>query len=116
MQCSGNILLVLHLIALSYLQVVAAVQGKLLSIYDGVTQYQVGQTLHAKRGGAAWAPLDACYFAFPSMQQVGAIARNAYIQDICTTKWLVNKSTCYAEHHHAAIAILQNQPCARLRI
>ena len=52
------------------LQVVAAVQGKLLSIYDGVTQYTIGQTLQAKRGGAAWAPLDACYFAFPSMQQV----------------------------------------------
>lgn len=52
------------------LQVVAAVQGKLLSIFDGATQYKLGQTLHAKRGGAAWAPLDACYFAFPSMQQV----------------------------------------------
>lgn len=53
-----------------YLQVVAAVQGRLLSIYDGSTQYKLGQTLHAKRGGAAWAPLDACYFGFPSMQQV----------------------------------------------
>lgn len=52
------------------LQVVAAVQGKLLSIFDGTTPYKLGQTLHAKRGGAAWAPLDACYFAFPSMQQV----------------------------------------------
>lgn len=56
-------------------QVVAAVQGKLLSIYDGITQYKLGQTLHAKRGGAAWAPLDACYFAFPSMQQVGCTAQ-----------------------------------------
>ena len=56
-------------------QVVAAVQGKLLSIYDGITQYKLGQTLHAKRGGAAWAPLDACYFAFPSMQQVGFTAQ-----------------------------------------
>lgn len=51
-------------------QVVAAAHGKLLSIYDGSTQYKLGQTLHAKRGGAAWAPLDACYFAFPSLQQV----------------------------------------------
>lgn len=52
------------------LQVVAAVEGRLVSIYDGVTQYNLGQTLHAKRGGAAWAPVDACYFAYPTMQQV----------------------------------------------
>ena len=52
------------------LQVVAAVRGKLVSVYDGVSEYKLGQTLHAKRGGAAWAPLDACYFAFPNMHQV----------------------------------------------
>lgn len=57
-----------------YLQVVAAVQGRLLSIYDGTTEYNLGQTLHARRGGAAWAPLDACYFAYPSMQQVSVTA------------------------------------------
>lgn len=55
------------------LQVVAAVDGRLVSIYDGVTQYKLGQTLHAKRGAAAWAPLDACYFAFPTMQQVAEV-------------------------------------------
>ena len=52
------------------MQVVAAAHGKLLSIFDGTTHYKLGQTLHAKRGGAAWAPLDACYFAFPTLQQV----------------------------------------------
>ena len=52
------------------MQVVAAAHGKLLSIFDGSTHYKLGQTLHAKRGGAAWAPLDACYFAFPNLQQV----------------------------------------------
>ena len=49
-------------------------QGRLLSIYDGITEYKLGQTLHARRGGAAWAPLDACYFAYPSMQQVSVNA------------------------------------------
>lgn len=55
-------------------KVVAAVQGRLLSIYDGTTEYNLGQTLHARRGGAAWAPLDACYFAYPSMQQASCAA------------------------------------------
>lgn len=58
-----------------HLQVVAAVQGRLLSIYDGNTEYKLGQTLHARRGGASWAPLDACYYAYPSMQQVSVMAR-----------------------------------------
>lgn len=71
------------------LQVVAAVQGKLWSIFDGTTQYKLGQTLHAKRGGAAWAPLDACYFAFPSMQQVGLHAHGG------TTHMLDQQSTAY---------------------
>ncbi len=57
------------------MQVVAAVDGRLVSIYDGVTQYKLGQTLHTKRGGAAWAPLDACYFAFPTMQQVHSLLK-----------------------------------------
>ena len=51
-------------------QVVAAFGHQLVSVFDGTTKYKVGQTLHAKRGGAAWAPLDACYFSFPTMQQV----------------------------------------------
>ena len=44
--------------------------GGLVSVYDGQTQYKLGSTLHARRGGAAWPPLDACYFAHPNMQQV----------------------------------------------
>lgn len=44
--------------------------GGLKSIYDGCTQYKLGQPLQARRGGAAWPPLDACYFAYPNMQQV----------------------------------------------
>lgn len=59
--------------SMAFMQVVAAVDGRLVSIYDSVTQYKLGQTLHAKRGGAAWAPLHACYFAFPTMQQVHRI-------------------------------------------
>ena len=61
---------------MAFMQVVAAVDERLVSIYDGVTQYKLGQTLHAKRGGAAWAPLDACYFAFPTMQQVHSLLNN----------------------------------------
>ena len=62
--------------SMPFMQVVAAVDGRLVSIYDGMTQYKLGQTLHAKRGGAAWAPLDACYFAFPTMQQVHSLINN----------------------------------------
>lgn len=102
-------LLVLHAVRLSSLQVVAAVQGKLLSIYDGITEYHLGQTLHAKRGGAAWAPLDACYFAFPSMQQVSAVAHSADFHDMCTSRLLCGTSQCC----HARCAKQTLVICAR---
>ena len=66
----------LHLACQTYdpvqidMQVVAAVKGHLVSVYDGKTQYTLGQKLHARRGGAAWPPVDACYFAYLTMQQV----------------------------------------------
>ena len=47
-------------------QVVAAVGDRLRSLFDGVTEYNLGHTLLARRGGAAaWPPLDCCYFVHP---------------------------------------------------
>lgn len=40
---------------------------KLLSVYDGCTEYNVGRWTLAKRGvAAAWPPLHACFFAHSS--------------------------------------------------
>ena len=33
-----------------------------MSIYDGETEYVLGKTMHAKRGGGGWAPLECCFF------------------------------------------------------
>ncbi|KAK9830392.1 hypothetical protein WJX72_011505 [[Myrmecia] bisecta] len=56
----------------TFYKVVAAIHGKLVSVFDGVTEYELARTLHAKRGGAAWAPLDACYFGFQTPQEAVA--------------------------------------------
>ena len=48
------------------LQVVAAVANKLVSVFDGTTQYHLGRWSLAKRGGSGWPPLDACFFGFES--------------------------------------------------
>lgn len=48
------------------LQVVAAVRGELVSVFDGVTRYQVGRWSTSRRGALGWPPLDTCYYAFDS--------------------------------------------------
>ena len=35
-----------------------------MSVYDGQTEYVLGHTHCAKRGGRGWPPMDACFFAF----------------------------------------------------
>ena len=51
-------------------QVVAAVGDRLLSLFDAVTEYDLGRTMLARRGGAAaWPPLDCCYFVHPTHTQ-----------------------------------------------
>ena len=44
---------------------VACVDDKLVSIYDGVTEYVLGRWYQTRRG-SVWPPLDQCYFAFSS--------------------------------------------------
>ncbi len=83
-----------QLVTNHFMQVIAAVDGRLVSIYDGATQYKLGQTLHAKRGGAAWAPLDACYFAFPTMQQVHSLLKTC-----CQTCFLMDWIKKHAPRH-----------------
>lgn len=76
-------------------QVVAVLHGGLVSVYDGRTQYKLGQSLHAKRGGAAWPPLDACYFAFPNMQQV----HHAMVTMMTTSQPLTDSITAKVKLH-----------------
>lgn len=48
-----------------FYKVVACVDDKLVSIYDGVTEYVLGRWYQTRRG-SVWPPLDQCYFAFSS--------------------------------------------------
>lgn len=47
-------------------QVVGASGGKLVSIFDGETEYHLGRWIRSKRGAVGWPPLDSCFYACPS--------------------------------------------------
>ena len=47
-------------------KVVAVKKGKLVSVFDGETEYWLGDRMQSRRGGASWPPLDSCYFAYPT--------------------------------------------------
>ena len=49
-------------------KVVTNAGDKLVSIYDGKTEYWLGDKKYAKRGAASWPPIDACYFVFPTRE------------------------------------------------
>lgn len=47
--------------------------GRLVSIFDGVTEYSLGTWTIAKCGAKGWPPLDSCLYACASIKQaVGA--------------------------------------------
>lgn len=53
-----------------FYKVVAAVSNpaRLVSVFDGHTEYNLGKTLLAKRGSSGWAPLDCCFFVYEDPQ------------------------------------------------
>lgn len=51
-------------------QVVAAIDGQLVSVYDGETTYRLGKWTYAKHGAASWPPLYACFYGHLTAQQV----------------------------------------------
>lgn len=44
----------------------AAVDSKLVSVYDDDTEYWLGRKTASKRGAFGWPPLDSCFFVFKS--------------------------------------------------
>lgn len=52
-----------------YKSVATAKVGKLLSIYDGETEYNIGRKLLSKRGSASWPPINCCFFCYPTIHQ-----------------------------------------------
>ncbi len=50
----------------SMYKVVAVKKGKLVSVFDGETEYWLGDRMQSRRGGASWPPLDSCYFVYPT--------------------------------------------------
>ena len=50
-------------------QVVAAVRGQLVSVFDGITQYHIGKWSTSCRGALGWPPLDVCYYGFDSAEK-----------------------------------------------
>lgn len=57
-----------------HLQVVAASGGKLVSVFDGETEYHLGRWIRSKRGAIGWPPLDSCFYACPSPEAAIAVA------------------------------------------
>jgi hypothetical protein len=51
-------------------KLVAAYDGKLLSVWDGQTAYELGRFHRAKCGASSWPPLFSCFFAFESQEEV----------------------------------------------
>lgn len=70
---------------------------KLLSVFDGTTQYQIGKKLYAKQGAGSWAPLGACLYAYRTPQQV--MMQSAAQQLYCT-------ATATAEMRYPALQAL----------
>lgn len=52
-----------------YKVVATTLSGKLLSIYDGKTEYRLGRRQRARRGAASWPPITCCFFCYPSVHQ-----------------------------------------------
>ena len=86
-------------------KVVAAAGGSFWSVYDGSTEYRVGKTTHTKHGASCWPALWGCFFAFPTLEQVGgqlcagrachaqrggASAARAYMHGACLADMLVH--------------------------
>lgn len=50
-------------------KVVAAKQGKLLSIFDGSTEYDLGKWKRSATGAASWPPVMDCFFCYSTPQE-----------------------------------------------
>lgn len=52
------------------LQVVTAVQDlRIVSVFDGKTQYRLGHTTRAARGAMSWPPTDAVLYCYQSAER-----------------------------------------------
>ncbi|GAQ88657.1 hypothetical protein KFL_004490040 [Klebsormidium nitens] len=50
-------------------QVVAAIDGKLVSIFDGETEYRLGCKVLARRGTPGKVPMDCCFFSWATERE-----------------------------------------------
>eukprot|EP00873_Tetraselmis_striata_P002830 jgi/Tetstr1/423094/TSEL_013864.t1 len=53
-------------------QVVAVVGTRMLSVFDGMTEYELGRRLSARRGVGlplGWPPLECCFYAYTTPEQ-----------------------------------------------
>jgi hypothetical protein len=60
-----------------YKVVAADAFDRLVSVYDGTTEYHMGRTHRAKRGTSQWAPMETCYFVYRTKEQVRCTSRTA---------------------------------------
>jgi hypothetical protein len=45
-------------------------KGKLLSVFDGKTEYTLSKWTVAKHGAASWVPIYACYYVYQDPMEV----------------------------------------------
>ena len=78
----------------TFYKVVAAVGTKLVSIFDGTTEYHLGRIRLAPRGACGYAPLDCCSFVWPTPQQAVNAAFPASAKALHAPRVLA-KVTCW---------------------
>ena len=53
-------------------QVVAVKGPKLLSVFDGATEYQLGKWTYSRHGAASYPPVYACFYGFATPEEVSS--------------------------------------------
>eukprot|EP00891_Asterochloris_glomerata_P004703 jgi/Astpho2/4703/fgenesh1_pg.00067_%23_186_t len=85
---------------LHFYKVVAVQFRKLLSVFDGTTQYQIGKKLYAKQGAGSWAPLGACLYAYRTPQQALSATFPAHSRLLGSPKVLIQLRASGRAYRH----------------
>lgn len=58
-----------HILQIFFKVVAATKDGRLVSVFDGTTKYELNKWTLAKHGAASWPPVYGCYYAFNTPEE-----------------------------------------------
>lgn len=91
-------------------KVVAAVEGRLVSVYDGSTEYSLQRWLYSKIGAASWPPLYNCFFCYLTSEEAVEAKFPKHSRCIDEPKVLVkvlSKGRAYVNKDGSCLAVSQ---------